>query len=563
MATKTPARAGAPAETGYSAGTPLNPPSPLLTTPTSDRSHRAGLRGLTNYVASSSTREGRFGRLFRNLPVLSHSEEALNTLASAMVTKAEEDLQLGGADPEETETNRGEHMIPAGYTYLGQFIDHDLTFDPASSLERQNDPDALVNFRTPAFDLDNVYGRGPSDQPYLYDQSEGSKGLLFLLGDEMKAGPSTSYDLPRNTQGRALIGDPRNDENGIVSQLQGVMLRFHNRMVEHVRIERGLTGDDLFKEAQRLVRWHYQWVVVHDFLPRMVGNEMMAAVLPETPIAAYGQNGASAGASYARPNLRFYHPDHAFMPVEFAVAAYRFGHSMIRPIYSINGDFDNATKKRKTIFGENPETKEKGPSGNLTGFGRPTMNHGIEWKYFFEMGATSAGDLPQPAYRIDQQLVNALGDLPDPIAIANKSLARRNLIRGLRMGLPSGQTVARKMGFAPIRDADLLVGPHPDKVDKRPSITEMGSEFRDNAPLWYYILREAEYYHQGMQLGPVGGTIVAETFVGLLYEDRLSYLRVEPTWKPDPYVVTSGRKFKSGTGSFGMPELIRFALADE
>ena len=108
------------------------------------------------------------------------------------------------------------------------------------------------------------------------------------------------------------------------------------------------------------------------------------------------------------------------------------------------------------------------------------------------MGATSAGDLPQPAYRIDQQLVNALGDLPDPIAIANKSLARRNLIRGLRMGLPSGQTVARKMGFAPIRDADLLVGPHPEKVDKRPSITEMSAEFRDNAPLWYYILREAE-----------------------------------------------------------------------
>src|SRR5262249_44118987 len=145
-----------------------------------------------------------------------------------------------------------ESGIPALYTYLGQFIDHDITFDPSSSLQKQNDPDALIDFRTPAFDLDNVYGRGPDDQPYMYD------GDAFLLGDTIKGGDPNASDLPRNNakRRRALIGDPRNDENSIVSQLQGLFLSFHNRLLAESKLP--------FEDVQRLVRFHYQYVVMND-----------------------------------------------------------------------------------------------------------------------------------------------------------------------------------------------------------------------------------------------------------------------------------------------------------
>src|SRR6185369_263334 len=148
-------------------------------------------------------------------------EGDLKSLAAAMLAEEEEEqTPESEADAEE---NSG---ISAGYTYLGQFIDHDITFDPVSSLTKQNDPDALVDFRTPSLDLDNLYGRGPNDQPYMYD------GIKFRLCEKLTgAGVADASDLPR-FKGRALIGDPRNDENSIVSQFQALMLRFHNRMVD-------------------------------------------------------------------------------------------------------------------------------------------------------------------------------------------------------------------------------------------------------------------------------------------------------------------------------------------
>src|SRR4029450_4249074 len=159
--------------------------------------------------------------------------------------------------------------IPALHTYLGQFIDHDLTFDPASSLQRQNDPDALINFRTPRFDLDSVYGRGPADQPYMYDGRH-----RFLLGDPLSGGGgANARDLARNnaTPRRALIGDPRNDENVIVSQFHGLFLRFHNRLTaEHPQAP--------LADIQRLLRFHYQYLVINDFLPRIVHSNVINAL---------------------------------------------------------------------------------------------------------------------------------------------------------------------------------------------------------------------------------------------------------------------------------------------
>ena len=221
--------------------------------------------------------------------------------------------------------------VPAGYTYLGQFIDHDITFDPASSLQKQNDVDGLVDYRTPRLDLDSLYGRGPEDQPYMYFNDGKSVADKFRLGRDLKFGSkqSPTKDLPRfeddfnKGAARALIGDKRNDENVIVSQLHGVMLQFHNRLTDEM-------SNDSFEEVQRQVRWHYQWIVVNDFLVKICGKEMIHSILPHLA----KKNGSIFD---DKPKLNFYKPQQqAYMPIEFAAAAYRFGHSMVRPIYRLN-----------------------------------------------------------------------------------------------------------------------------------------------------------------------------------------------------------------------------------
>src|SRR5262249_24934047 len=156
------------------------------------------------------------------------------------------------------------------------FIDHDLTFDPASSLQKLNDPNSLTDFRTPRFDLDNIYGRGPDDQPYMYQDAR----VRMALGRVLTGNPADPIapDVPRcaPTSGakRALIGDPRNDENVIVSQLQAAFLRFHNRMADVL----GAKGPDDFPTVQKHVRWHYQWVVLNDFLPTILNAKTLGEV---------------------------------------------------------------------------------------------------------------------------------------------------------------------------------------------------------------------------------------------------------------------------------------------
>ena len=289
--------------------------------------HGRGVRGL-DLSRSSVFFGGAFGRIFRALPPAEfgptevETRANLHVLAKNMVSSL--DKPKDGADPEES-------GIPALFTYLGQFVDHDLTFDPSSSLQQQNDPDGLIDYRTPKFDLDNVYGRGPDDQPYLYDFTAGSDKAKFVLGKKLTGAPAVNpeaRDLPRNNanlpagqNARAIIGDPRNDENALVSQLQGLFLRFHNRLIDEKKLR--------FADAQRTLRFHYQWMLVNDFLVKLVNPKTLHAVFPHL----------ASGKSIAddMPELSFYHPkNEAFMPLEFSVAAYRFGHSMVRPGYRLN-----------------------------------------------------------------------------------------------------------------------------------------------------------------------------------------------------------------------------------
>lgn len=205
---------------------------------------------------------GRFGRLFPTLP----------PFAPDTRTVRQDLLKIGALDgvmdakdpppPEQSPRNQDNPAgLPAAFTFLGQFVDHDLTFDPTSSLERQNDPEAITNFRTPLLELDSVYGAGPGPNPHLYEAA--SRGVEFLFDKDFP------NDLPRNSQNVALIGDPRNDENLIVSQLHLAFLKFHNAVVRDIR-SAGTHPSDLFAEAQMRVRWHYQWLLLHHFLPGIV-----------------------------------------------------------------------------------------------------------------------------------------------------------------------------------------------------------------------------------------------------------------------------------------------------
>jgi hypothetical protein len=471
--------------------------------------HGVELRGM--YLTSKDRlAEGRFGTMFKRLPAYAPSDDLLTGLASTMV----EDQTV----PDDTHLNTSPRLF-AGFTFIGQFIDHDITFDTTPLDLQLADPDARYNFRTPRYDLDSVYGRGPTNEPAFYDPADPDKLLIA---------PNVNgvADVPRDGTGRAIIPDPRNDENLILLQLQKAFLQFHNRLVDYAR-SLGIRREWVFETARRLARWHYQWAVIHDFLPRMVGDELV------------GASGTVYKEVAGKPpviNLVYYKPTNKdgrpFMPVEFAVAAYRFAHSIIRPFYVINQT--TLDRGGVPIFG---------PDGgfNLNG-GRPLpADLVIEWKNILPVDPNFPARKPR---KIDTKLSLPLTNLPGsavPVPDPTKHLAIRNTLRGKRVGLASGQQVARAMRVPVLSNATLGLSNDPG----------WGGE----APLWFYILREAELPPANTErLGPVGGRIVAEVLVGLLQRDPNSYLYLDPAWKPAPPIA-------SVTGQFTFVDLLKFAGA--
>ncbi len=530
--------------------------------PRMKRAH-GGVRG-ADLSRGSLLFEGPFGRMFRTLPPADFgADEKANMDNFAALA-----LQMNGDFDAKDGPDVEESGIPSAYTYFGQFIDHDLTFDPASSLQKQNDPDALEDFRTPKFDLDNVYGRGVDDQPYLYCSGDGVLAQQLMRGTPL-TGASTNpnaTDLPRAANGRALIGDPRNDENKIISQFQGLFHRFHNRVATD-----NPTWE--FAKVQQTVRFHYQWVILHDFLPTLVCDEVMQKVLPKS------------GAGNRIVTQFFKARDFAFMPLEFSAACYRFGHSMVRPGYRLNDDAATLLP----IFKAGPSTDGTGAATDLRGFEPPPVGAAIDWERFIDLKPLPYGDLNnagdpgnthrlQLAYKIDTSLVGGLSVLPDNIGKNPNILALRNLIRGWRMRLPSGQDIARAMGVVPLKDSEILIGKFTGvDGDIVGSIDTFGDgSFKNNCPLWIYTLAETHLHvkkvnvetTQGVQtiltpqLGLVGGRIVAETIAGLLAADSMSFVTLDRLWTPqrDTDLGTQAVSYAAGDGSFGLRDLVRAAL---
>lgn len=464
--------------------------------------------------------QGRFGRMFPTLPPFAgDTKRVRQALTELGAPNGPMDAGRPNPDGSPGARNIDNPAITAGFTYLGQFLDHDMTFDPTSSLARQQDPESLRNFRIPALDLDSVYGGGPDVSPHLYDASVDRRRSTMLVeripgSAKVSMGGKARYDMPRNSQHVGLAGDARNDENLIISQLHLAFLRFHNRVLADVReaVGAAATAEELFAESSRIVRWHYQWIILHDFLERTVGEDVLQDVLT---------NGLK----------HFTWRNEPFIPVEFSAAAYRFGHSQVRPTYRANFG-PSATHPQEQFFAQvfNPTAPDSDDPPDLRG-GKRAARRFIDWQSFFDFG----DGLAFQGKRIDTVLSSPLFNLMGKPEAESTSLAARNLLRGLMLKLPSGQRVARAMQLPVLAAGDL--------DDLKPF------SLQHQTPLWFYILREAEVTATGEHLGPVGGRIVAEVIVGLVQGDRQSYLRQEPGWLP-----TYGHD-----GTFTMVDLLRAA----
>ena len=462
-----------------------------------------------------------FGRIFDGMPAFADLgrrglEAALVDLGSpGGLLDARDALGRGPVqlitDPSLSAHNPDNPDHTAGTTFMGQFMDHDMTFDTSSPLGKPVSPTAMRNGRTPSFDLDSVYGAGPVGSPQLYEPADRAK-LKVESGGLFE-------DVPRMEDGTAIIGDPRNDENVIISGLQSAFLLFHNRAVDRLRA--GGTDDviDLFNEARRLTTWHYQWMILHEFLPLFVGRPMVNAIL--------------------RRGRRFYRAGkgEGFIPVEFQGAAYRFGHSMVRPSYRANLAGDNG----KPFFGLIFDDSLTGPDpGDLRGGSRAARRF-IGWQTFFDFGDGQV----KHNKRIDTKISTPLFNLPIG-AIASHSgptvLPVRTLLRHVTWELPSGQALARRMRLTGLGAGDLH------------ELQQFGHGLEHSTPLWYYVLKEAELIEDGLHLGPVGGRIVAEVIIGLLQSDPESYLSYDPGWRP----TLPGRD----RGDFRMVDFLTFAGVD-
>ena len=442
--------------------------------------------------------------------------------------------------------------IPAGFTYLGQFIDHDLTMDRTTVMLGDDvRPVDMLQGRSPRLDLDSLYGNGPGDagSAKFYE----ADGLHLKTGTtiaDIPAGAKAGHDLPRVGTGAskkakrvALIADPRNDENLIVAQTHLAMIHFHNRVLD--KQPASVPDTQKFTRARKRVSLHYQWMVRHDYLPRICS----AAVLNDV---------FTNGRKLVEPNAT---PDSVpKMPVEFSVAAFRLGHSMVRPTYNWNRIFSGNGGLLEYMF------EFSGLGGNLGGEIRLITSWLADFRRMYDFAAGGHANLKPAsninhARRIDTRITVPLANLPPsvfggpnsiPFDDLRRNLAFRNITRGKMVKLASGQQMATKLNglgvnVTPLTKAQIIGGNGGADLDHLTPAEK--NELAANTPLWFYILREAELNNG--RLNGVGGRIVAETFHRAMEGSRFSIVR-DPTFRP-----TLGRN----STTFEMTDLIFFAYA--
>ena len=438
-----------------------------------------------------------------------------------------------GCHGQPDDNNPGDSLIPAGYTYLGQFLAHEITFDKLADAPDPPEPD---NYRSPEIDLDSLYGAGPEGDPRLYKDYA-----------RLKVGPTSEIpnlnqefqnDLPRDQgetekRGQALIVDPRNDENLAVAQTHVAFIKFHNKVVDWLE-ESGCPRESAFVRAREEVIKHFQWIILEDYLPRLVDQGVLDRVR---------QQGLE--------KWKFEKREELFMPLEFSAAAFRIGHSMVRNKYEWNkyhtseSPVDVPPAKLIDLFNQ---TKF---SGKLGGGSKLTSDWVIDWRRFYDFEGFDQYPTLQPnmAKRLNTFFslrLDKIANFPhNMLEGIRRAITVRNLLRGFALGLPTGEEVAEWLGLEPLTAGQLADGPQQHLLGN--------PVFQGRTPLWFYILKEAEQ-SGGSRLGPVGSSIVAGTLVEIIRHSRSSILR-DTDWSPKFGRPAQG----AAPARFEMADLLHFA----
>ena len=468
-----------------------------------------------------------FGFMFPGLPPLRPDADPSVTLANLQA------LAASMLDPNVTTPAPGNRdntgVLGSVLTYWGQFIDHDLTLDlqpQPSQFFTQSGSGALLdpagapvgNNESFRFDLSSVYGGGPALSPQLYEVD----GVHFKIQEPNGNGVR---DLPRNPDGSAILVEHRNDENEVISQVHTVFLKAHNAIADTLGLG--------FEGTRALVIKYYQWVLLHEFIPEVCGQDTVDGMLDGSIRSFYNPG----------------NPAHPMTPVEWSTAAYRFGHSIVRKAYVLNGDKDPVTGAllhKLQVF--------NGTDADLHG-GRPLpAGRQIDWAHFV---AGLRGTVPDAEFnfpRFTDTLISSglftipIGGPAGAEASGSNVLGFRNMVRGFFYGLPSGQDVAAALGVPVISPGDVMAGSQATAGKILPG-------FETGTPLWFYVLAESELAG-GTRLGPVGARIVADTFLGILKADPDGLLHDNSPehgrWQPQPPIAPA-------PGRFGIADAVVFA----
>lgn len=488
--------------------------------------------GMAKARGCSQLAVGKFSHLFPDLTPLTITEDE----AAAIGGPGGVMHDFDGASPDST--------VPAGYIFFAQFVDHDVTLDASSALRPDPDShqakevhefvDHLGNIRSASLDLDCVYGFGPEASPHLYD------------GEHM-AIAENGIDLARSPGGTALIGDPRNDENVFIGQIQLAFHQLHNRIFDERVYQRDITdtGWTRFGAAQRETRYHYQFVVLFDLLKRICDPKVFTFAAERI-----------CNTKKDFP-LCYKRDEHGKlpMPVEFSTAAYRVGHTMVRDRYALN-----AQHREVELFDE--------AFGTL-GFSALPEELVPDWRFMLALDPCVT---PHMSKAFNAVFTNELMDLP--IVGSNnandRALAFRNLMRASALGVASGQAIAEEMktkGY-PLDVTDLKLG----KVKKWKRVGSVlhksGTDLAKNTPLFYYLLRESELASGGARYGPLGSALLMEVFGGMLRLCKDTFIEPFETgnWRPDPCIAGPDADFDKGRlikepdhYPLDLADLVRFA----
>ena len=399
-------------------------------------------------------------------------------------------------------------LAPSAFVYLGQFLDHDLTRDETRLEHASGDPEQTPNLHSARLNLESVYGGGPEKSPELYDLSEPG-AEMFLLGETkaIRQIRSTRDDF-RRQNGRPLLADGRNDQHLIISQLHVAFLQFHNRLVEFLKrgefVGAAFSNETIFETARRLVVWHYQWIVRNEFLKWFVLPEILA------DIERNGPRFFKPAPDVAIPSL----------PIEFTQAAFRFGHSTVQRQYEINR-WIGLVRLRDLLRKKNSQENGEALPANRV----------LDWDRFTRTWGGNANFAENIDPLISEDMFNLpAAAMPTPFKTSPPPLPEITLVRGSRIGLPSGQEACRAARARSLSSARIGFDAEGIEFLRRRGLHE-------KTPLWYYILREAELlgtrrFRGGECLGPLGSRIVAEVLLGVLNADTDHYLNVDPNWAP-------------------------------